>query len=122
MLDKILEHMKPGEYSLFSFQLHAEEQTSIPGLPHTSQTQPLVPVMISIRLTSFQEVPEIWELNPAQLVDCAKHHKGHGVRWYKSGHLLYALRRFTRAMRCLLVVDKEVLEKLGQGMSPGTSA
>lgn len=114
MLDKVLEHMKPEEKSLVSFNIHEEEQISVENL---STNASVVPVSMYLELIQFQEVPEVWELNVAQLVDCARHHKERGVSWYKSQNYMYALRRFVRAMRTLLVVDKEVLKNLAAGKS-----
>ncbi|XP_055338561.1 uncharacterized protein LOC129588390 [Paramacrobiotus metropolitanus] len=112
MLDKILQHMKPEELSRFSFQIHTKEKTAVQ--PALTGSSPVSAVEVQIELMSFQEVPELWELNPAQLVDSAKHHKERGVGWFKSGQTMYALRRFARAMRALLVIDQEALDNLAK--------
>ena len=113
MLNKIIEHMKPGETSEFRFELNRTERVTLDALK--TPTPDFVPVEIQIELVSFVEVPEIWELNPAQLVDAGRHHKDRGVEWFKGGNYVYALRRFTKAVRCLIVIDRQMFESLAKG-------
>ncbi|OQV23080.1 putative Peptidyl-prolyl cis-trans isomerase FKBP62 [Hypsibius exemplaris] len=111
MLDKILEHMRLRETSDFRFQINRHERIS---LAREKEVPEFLTMEIRIELLSFTEVPEVWELNPAQLVDAGQHHKDKGVEWFNSGNYVYALRRFTKAVRCLIVIDKEMLEKLAK--------
>lgn len=67
-----------------------------------------------IELLSFSKAKEPWETTPGEKVTLAKHHKAKGTDCFKAGKWLCAARRYSQALKQLILIGDNLPEDHGK--------